>query len=128
MRFMRTKTKPVISKGDMCIVTTNGTQGLPQIVIENNEVMFIGEFKQNLDTIAICSSVYVNELIFIHKSLLTRKDKQPSAVEKFTIMQMDILTTLKEVSFQLKNIAANGGQPDEDIGFSKPLNEDINYN
>ncbi len=128
MQFMRRNKKQVISKGDLCTVQITGTQGLPQIVMENNEVMFVGEFNQNNDKIAICSSVYVNELLFIHKDLLTKKTKQPSASERFFIMQMDTLTTLKEISFQLKNLIQNNVESEEDIIVNKPINEDTNYN
>lgn len=122
MRFLRSK-KTVITKGDICTVKVQGIKNLPQIVIENNEVMYIGEFKKDFDTIAICSSIFVSELLFIQKDLLEKNKKQPTILEKMLLIQMDSIVALKEISFHLK-----GYQKIDSPNVSVPTEEDINYN
>ncbi len=49
MRFMFQQFKQSLKRGDTCSVKEDGIVNLPQIVKENNELMFIGEFSQNKD-------------------------------------------------------------------------------
>lgn len=98
------KRKKEIKSGDLCTVNVTGMPNVPIIMHENNEVLFIGEYTSNKEKIAICSSAFVNELIFLPKNILARKSKQPTKAERMEAMQIDILTTVKELSFQLKTL------------------------
>ncbi len=127
MRFMFQQFKQSLKRGDTCSVKEDGIVNLPQIVKENNELMFIGEFSQNKELVAICSSIYVNELIFIQKDLLTKMKKQPNGYEKMSMLQLDLLTTLKEISFQLKTLAKNNIEYEEELSPSL-IDENDNKN
>ena len=119
----RKKTQTLL-KGDICKVKDAGVANLPQIVRENNQLMYIGEFTQNKDKVSICSSVYVNELLFVQSDLLEKLSKQPSQLEKFATVQLDILTTLKEVSFQLKTLMKPHTEHDHREGLSSSAARD----
>lgn len=121
----------MLNKGDLCKVKLTGIANLPQIVKENNEIMYLGEFTQNSQVVAICSSIHVNELLFIQKELLLKNKNQLDDIGKMVRIQMDMLTTLKEISFQLKSMAndvahVHGEDSEEDEFFTVKKDDDSN--
>ncbi len=53
--------------------------------------------------------------------------KQPNGYEKMSMLQLDLLTTLKEISFQLKTLAKNNIEYEEELSPSL-INENDNKN
>jgi len=93
-------------KGDILAFKNATEVDAPPFVLESNEVVYIGEFLNDKDEpIAICSHPLFHELLYINTSVLVKKKTQPDQFTKLVNIQLDVLSTLKELSAQLNSFA-----------------------